>query len=126
MPASTSPLDPRPIRIGSLLNGYRGLDLAVEHATGGETVWFSEINDPLARVFARHWPDAPNLGDITTVNWSQVTPVDVLCRRFPCQDVSTVETGRPCTRHPLGALLTHGRSHRRAATPAGRDRGRAA
>ena len=90
MPYSTPPLGPRPIRIGSLFSGYGGLDLAVEHATGGETAWFSELNDPVARVFTHHWPEAPNLGDITTINWNQVTPVDVLCGGFPCQDVSTV------------------------------------
>lgn len=51
-------LDPsfsRP-RIGSLFSGYGGLDLAVEHATGGETVWSSELAAPVAGVFAHHWP----------------------------------------------------------------------
>lgn len=90
MPSSTPLLDPRPIRIGSLFSGDGGLDLAVEHAAGGETVWFSELNEPVARLFAHHWADAPNLGDITAMNWSDVTPVDVLCGGFPYQDVSTV------------------------------------
>ncbi len=80
----------RPLRIGSLFSGYGGLDLAMEHATGGETIWFSEINAPVARVFSHHWPDAPNLGDITTAEWGEVPQVDVLCGGFPCQDVSTV------------------------------------
>ena len=53
-------------------------------------IWFSEINEPVARVFSHHWPDAPNLGDITTIEWSTVPPVDILCGGFPCQDVSTV------------------------------------
>ncbi len=48
--------DDRPIKIGSLFSGYGGLDLAVEHATGGRTVWFSELNEPVARVFSHHWP----------------------------------------------------------------------
>lgn len=82
--------DARPLRVGSLFSGYGGLDLAVEQALGAETVWFSEINEPVARVFAHHWPGVPNLGDITTVNWNEVPPVDVLCGGFPCQDVSTV------------------------------------
>ena len=78
------------LRIGSLFSGYGGLDLAVEHVFNARTVWFSEINEPVARVFARHWPGAPNLGDITTIDWRQVEPVDLLIGGFPCQDVSTV------------------------------------
>lgn len=83
------PADPAPPRVGSLFSGYGGLDLAVEHAFHAQTIWFSEIS-PVQRVFAHHWPDAPNLGDITTINWDQVPPVDILCGGFPCQDVSTV------------------------------------
>jgi len=78
------------LRIGSLFSGYGGLDLAVEHVFNAKTVWFPELNEPVARVFARHWPDAPNLGDITAIDWSQVEPVDILIGGFPCQDVSTV------------------------------------
>ncbi|MCT1548988.1 DNA cytosine methyltransferase [Brevibacterium casei] len=80
----------RPLRVGSLFSGYGGLDLAVEHVFNAETVWFSEINEPIARVFSHHWPEAPNLGDITTIDWNTVPPVDILCGGFPCQDVSTV------------------------------------
>lgn len=80
----------RPLRVGSLFSGYGGLDLAIEHTLDAETVWFSEINEPVARVFAHHWPDAPNLGDITMIDWHDVPPVDVLSGGFPCQDVSTV------------------------------------
>lgn len=82
--------DDRRLRVGSLFSGYGGLDLAVEQVFDARTVWFSEINEPVARVFAHHWPDAPNLGDITAIDWSAVEPVDVLCGGFPCQDVSTV------------------------------------
>lgn len=80
----------RRLRVGSLFSGYGGLDLAVEEVFDARTIWFSEINEPVARVFAHHWPDAPNLGDITTIGWGTVEPVDVLCGGFPCQDVSTV------------------------------------
>jgi len=78
------------LKIGSLFSGYGGLDLAVEHVFNANTVWFSELNEPVARVFSRHWPGAPNLGDITSIDWSQVEPVDILIGGFPCQDVSTV------------------------------------
>jgi len=78
------------LKIGSLFSGYGGLDLAVEHIFNAETVWFSELNEPVARVFSRHWPGVPNLGDITTIDWHDVEPVDILIGGFPCQDVSTV------------------------------------
>ncbi len=81
---------PPRLKIGSLFSGYGGLDLAVEHVFSAETVWFSELNEPVARVFASHWPGIPNLGDITTITWHKVEPVDILIGGFPCQDVSTV------------------------------------
>ena len=81
--------EPR-LRIGSLFSGYGGLDLAVEHVFNAKSVWFSELNAPVARVFSHHWPEAPNLGDITAIDWSHVEPVDILIGGFPCQDVSTV------------------------------------
>lgn len=79
------------LSIESLFSGYGGLDLAVEHVLNAKTVWFSELNAPVARVFSRHWPDVPNLGDITTIDWSQVEPVDILIGGFPGQDVSTID-----------------------------------
>lgn len=100
-----TPSEDRRLRVGSLFSGYGGLDLAVEHVVNAETIWFSEINEPVARVFAHHWPDAPNLGDITAIDWSDVPPVDILCGGFPCQDVSTVgkQAGlAPGTRSGLG------------------------
>jgi len=78
------------LRIGSLFSGYGGLDLAVEHLFDAQTVWFSELNDHVARVFSHHWPAAANLGDITAIDWGQVEPIDILTGGFPCQDVSTV------------------------------------
>lgn len=63
--------DPR-LRIGSLFSGYGGLDLAVEHVFNAKTVWFSELNEPVAHVFWHHWPEVPNLGDITAIDWSRV------------------------------------------------------
>lgn len=79
----------RNLILGEVFSGYGGLDLAVEEVFGAETVWYSEINAAVARVFAHHWPDIPNLGDITTIDWTTVEPVDVIAGGFPCQDVST-------------------------------------
>jgi DNA (cytosine-5)-methyltransferase 1 len=76
------------MRIGSLFSGAGGLDMAVEQVFGGTTVWHSEIDKAASKVLAHRWPGVPNLGDITTVDWSEVPAVDILCGGFPCQDVS--------------------------------------
>lgn len=116
----------RPLSVGSLFSGYGGLDLAVECALDAETVWFSENNQHVARIFAHHWPGAPNLGDITTIDWNDVPPVDVLCGGFPLSGrIDRGQAGRPHARHSLGPVVAHGRSDRRTATGARRDRERA-
>ena len=75
--------------IGSLFTGYGGLDMGVQAAIGGTVAWQSEIDPAASRVLAHHWPDVPNLGDITKADWTAVEPVDVLVGGFPCQDLST-------------------------------------
>lgn len=76
------------LRIGSLFSGIGGLEVGLERAGVGRTVWQVEI-DPFARaVLARHWPDAVRYDDIRSMDWAQVEPVEVLCGGFPCQDIS--------------------------------------
>jgi DNA (cytosine-5)-methyltransferase 1 len=76
------------IKIGELFAGYGGLGMGVQAVTGGEVAWFSEFDDAPSKILAHHWPDVPNHGDITLIDWSQVEPVDILTGGFPCQDVS--------------------------------------
>lgn len=76
------------MKLGSLFSGVGGLDLAVEGFFDATTVWHCEVDPEPAKVLAARWPGVPNLGDITTVDWSRVEPVDILCGGFPCQDVS--------------------------------------
>lgn len=77
------------MRVGSLCSGYGGLDLAVLSVLGGEAVWHAEIDPAASRVLERHWPDAPNHGDLTAVDWSRVERVAVLTAGWPCQPWST-------------------------------------
>ena len=79
---------PEPLRLGSMFAGYGGLDLAIESVFGARTVWQAEWEDAPSAVLARHWPGVPNLRDVTTVDWAQVEPVDIIAGGFPCQDVS--------------------------------------
>jgi DNA (cytosine-5)-methyltransferase 1 len=98
------------VRIGSLFSGYGGLDLGVQAKLGGAVVWHAEVDPNASRVLAHHWPDVPNLGDITRVDWSQVDPVDVLTGGFPCQDVSSAgkRVGlRPGTRSGLWSQMAY-------------------
>lgn len=78
----------QPPRIGSLCTGYGGLDLAVLAVLGGHVVWVADNDPAAARLLARRWPGVPNLGDITTVDWTRVPPVDILACGWPCQDIS--------------------------------------
>jgi DNA (cytosine-5)-methyltransferase 1 len=76
------------VRIGSLFAGIGGFDLAARWM-GWETAWFSEIDPYASAVLAQHWPGVPNHGDITTIDFRAVEPVDLLCGGFPCQDISS-------------------------------------
>ncbi|MFF4894401.1 DNA cytosine methyltransferase [Micromonospora chersina] len=71
-------------RIGSLCTGYGGLDLAAELVLGGHLAWYAETDRHARTVCAYHWPHVPNLGDIRTIDWTHVPPVDILTAGFPC------------------------------------------
>jgi DNA (cytosine-5)-methyltransferase 1 len=78
----------KPLRVGSLCTGYGGLDVAVQAVIGGEHAWMAENDPHAAAVLAHHWPTVPNLGDITTVDWVAVEPVEIVVAGFPCTNIS--------------------------------------
>lgn len=59
---------------------------------GWEALCFSEVDDFPSAVLAARFPDVPNLGDITKVDWSEVVRKygrpDVLIGGSPCQSFS--------------------------------------
>ncbi|XVV10880.1 DNA cytosine methyltransferase [Actinoplanes sp. CA-131856] len=79
---------PAQLRIGSLCTGFGGLDLAVEAVLRGQLCWYAETDPHASTVLAARWPQVVNLGDIRTVDWNTVAPVDILTAGFPCQDIS--------------------------------------
>lgn len=90
-------------RIGSLCTGYGGLDMAVEEVFGARTVWHAEHEpateknprppNAAARLLEYRCPGRPNHGDITSIDWSQVEPVDMVTAGYPCQPESLAGKG---------------------------------
>lgn len=81
------------MRIGSLFSGIGGLELGLERAGVGHVVWQVEL-DPFCRsILAKHWPEAQRFEDVCKVGANSLSPVDVLCGGFPCQDLSVAGRG---------------------------------
>jgi len=80
------------LRIASFCSGFGGLEMAVQAAFGGETVFHADPDLGASKILAHHWPQVPNLGDITALYWAQVAaehgPVDLAAMGFPCTDLS--------------------------------------
>lgn len=76
------------LRIGSLFSGYGGLDMAVQSVIGGQIAWHVEYDKGPSAILAHHYPDIPNYGDVTAVDFTAIEPVDVLTGGYPCQPFS--------------------------------------
>lgn len=92
------------MREGSLFSGYNGLGMAVSEVFGSEPAWFSEIEPGPSKILEHHWPDVPNLGDITEIDWDAVEAVDILSGGFPCTDVSLAGRRAGLTPHTRSGL----------------------
>ena len=75
------------LTLGSFFDGIGGWLVASAHA-GVAPRWRSEIDDFPAAVAGHHFPDVPNLGDITKIKAEDLEPVDIICAGSPCQDLS--------------------------------------
>ena len=76
------------MRAGELCAGYGGLALAVEEVFAAETAWFSEFDPAPSKILAHHWPNVPNHGDMTQIDWAAIEQVDIISGGTPCQDLS--------------------------------------
>ncbi|MFJ5162582.1 DNA cytosine methyltransferase, partial [Streptomyces anulatus] len=77
-----------------LCAGYGGLGLAVERLTGDQVRYVAEVDPAASQILATRYPHAPNLGDITQIDWSTLAgEVTTITAGFPCQDISIAGRG---------------------------------
>ena len=76
------------MRYGSVCSGVEAAT-AAWHPLGWEAQWFSEIEKFPSAVLAHHYPDVPNLGDMTQFKeWPIDRSIDLLVGGTPCQSFS--------------------------------------
>ncbi|ENW00934.1 hypothetical protein F938_00450 [Acinetobacter bereziniae LMG 1003 = CIP 70.12] len=79
------------MKYGSVCSGIEAATVAW-HELGWKPVWFAEIEKFPSQVLAHHYPDTPNLGDMTTiaekVKSNEVEAPDILVGGTPCQAFS--------------------------------------
>ena len=80
----------RPLRYISLFSGIEAASVAAE-PLGWEPVCFCEIDPFPSAVLAHHYPNVPNLGDITKVDWRPYKgKVDLVVGGSPCFTAGTL------------------------------------
>lgn len=76
---------------GSVCSGIEAASVAW-HPLGWRAAWFAEVDPFPSAVLAHHYPDVPNLGDMTTVadrvRAGEIAAPDVLVGGTPCQSFS--------------------------------------
>lgn len=79
------------MKVLSLFSGVGGFDMGLE-AAGYETAFQCEWDKHCQRVLAKHWPNVPKWGDVSTLTGAYVIekagPPDVVAWGSPCQDLS--------------------------------------
>jgi DNA (cytosine-5)-methyltransferase 1 len=78
------------LRVIDMFAGIGGFSLGLHRAGGFETVAVAELDPYASKVLALRFPDAPNVGDVTTAEYPDA---DIICAGFPCQDISFAGAG---------------------------------
>ena len=81
------------------------------HGLGWEPVWFSEIEAFPSAVLNHHYPEVPNLGDMTKIHEDETYQktagtIDIFCGGTPCQSFSVAGL-RKGLEDPRGNLALH-------------------
>jgi DNA (cytosine-5)-methyltransferase 1 len=96
------------MKYGSVCSGIEAATVAWHHL-GWSPQWFSEIDKFPSRLLAHHYPDIPNLGDMTKIhetNKFNESNIDLLVGGTPCQSFSVAGL-RKGLDDPRGNLALH-------------------
>ena len=93
-----------PLRYLSVCSGIEAASVAWE-PLGWQPAAFSEVEKFPSAVLAHHWPDVPNLGDMTQYEqWKELGAIDLMVGGTPCQSFSVAGL-RQGLRDPRGGLM---------------------
>ena len=78
------------LTFGSVCSGIEAASVAWG-PLGMRSLWFAEFDKFPSLVLAQHWPDVPNLGDMTTIEGqiNEIGAPDILIGGTPCQSFSS-------------------------------------
>lgn len=83
-------MDHSPLKYATVCSGIEAPSSAW-HSLGWQPVWFSEIEPFPCKVLKHHYPQVPNLGDMTKLNEHEIyreSTIDLFCGGTPCQSFS--------------------------------------
>ena len=81
------------LRIGSLFSGLGGLELGLEWAGVGHTVYQVEADAFCRGQLMERWPGAQQFDDVASVKAFRLPEADLVCGGFPCTDLSVAAVG---------------------------------
>lgn len=76
------------LTVAELCTGYAGLTIALQQVADVEPAWFSEVDKAACSTLTHHYPDVPNYGDMTRIDWKDVPAVDLIAGGTPCTNLS--------------------------------------
>lgn len=75
------------LTLGSLFDGIGGFPLCAV-LSGVTPIWAAEVDPACVAVTKQRFPNMKHLGDVSKINGSEITPVDIITFGSPCQDLS--------------------------------------